>query len=378
MKFVILMLTAGLMLTCLWGGLSARAQNLLDGPVDVTFDSLNNRWLVSSAFNNAIISIDESGTQSLFYSMPEMPRGIHVHGSSVFVSHGKYPWGLSVIDLVTGIMTDDITVEQTGIPTGLTSDTSGYLYQADQQTNRIYRIDRSDLSCSDFCGVGGAAGVQDVTFDILNDRLLASSYASGSPIIAISLPSGTVTALIASTPGSHDGITLDQEGTIYVTHFWNDCIYAWDNDGTNMRVISSCHASGPKRLEYNCRDSVLAVPIHLSNRVDFLSFRDRDGDDVLDYQDNCPGVANPSQADADSDGIGDACCCVEVTGNVNYTGIVDLSDLSALVSYLTGGGYVLPCPEEANVNATGIVDLGDLSALVSYLTGGGYVLPSCL
>lgn len=70
-------------------------------------------------------------------------------------------------------------------------------------------------------------------------------------------------------------------------------------------------------------------------------------------------------------------CCVGVTGNVNVSGIVDLADLSALVSYLTGGGYVLPCVAEANVNASGIVDLADLSALVSYLTGGGYVLPSC-
>jgi len=72
-----------------------------------------------------------------------------------------------------------------------------------------------------------------------------------------------------------------------------------------------------------------------------------------------------------------ASCCQGKTGNVNMTGIVDLSDLSALVSYLTGGGYVLPCQPAANVNAAGIVDLSDLSALVSYLTGGGYVLPNC-
>lgn len=71
-------------------------------------------------------------------------------------------------------------------------------------------------------------------------------------------------------------------------------------------------------------------------------------------------------------------CCQGVTGNVNMSGIVDLSDLSALVSYLTGGGYVLPCSKEANVNSSGIVDLSDLSSLVSYLTGGGYVLPGCL
>ena len=70
-------------------------------------------------------------------------------------------------------------------------------------------------------------------------------------------------------------------------------------------------------------------------------------------------------------------CCFDKTGNVNQVGIVDLADLSASVSYLTGGGYVLPCPEAANVNSAGIVDLADLSALVSYLTGGGYVLPNC-
>ena len=70
-------------------------------------------------------------------------------------------------------------------------------------------------------------------------------------------------------------------------------------------------------------------------------------------------------------------CCQGAVGNVNGIGIVDLSDLSSLVSYLTGGGFTPACQDEANVNTLGIVDLADLSALVSYLTGGGYVLPSC-
>ena len=70
-------------------------------------------------------------------------------------------------------------------------------------------------------------------------------------------------------------------------------------------------------------------------------------------------------------------CCQGTRGNVNMQGIVDLGDLSYLVSFLTGGGTDLPCADEANVNNEGIVDLADLSALVSYLTGGGYVLPNC-
>jgi hypothetical protein len=71
------------------------------------------------------------------------------------------------------------------------------------------------------------------------------------------------------------------------------------------------------------------------------------------------------------------CCCVGTTGNVNGTGIVDLVDLSSLVSYLSGGGFTPPCTAEANINGTGIVDLADLSSLVNYLTTGQFVLPSC-
>jgi hypothetical protein len=67
-----------------------------------------------------------------------------------------------------------------------------------------------------------------------------------------------------------------------------------------------------------------------------------------------------------------SCCCSRYgAGNLNALGLVDLADLSALVSYLTGGGYILACEEAANVNGVGRVDLADLSALVSYLTGGG-------
>jgi len=38
-----------------------------------------------------------------------------------------------------------------------------------------------------------------------------------------------------------------------------------------------------------------------------LSCVDSDGDGVVDGLDNCPGIANPSQADSDRDGTGDAC-----------------------------------------------------------------------
>jgi hypothetical protein len=52
--------------------------------------------------------------------------------------------------------------------------------------------------------------------------------------------------------------------------------------------------------------------------------------------------------------------------------MVDLTDLSTLVAYLTGFGPItIKCSDEANVDGLGIIDLSDLSTLVAYLTGVG-------
>lgn len=76
-------------------------------------------------------------------------------------------------------------------------------------------------------------------------------------------------------------------------------------------------------------------------------------------------------------------CCVGTTGNVDMVGIIDISDLSLLVAYLTvpaPGKPSLPCYEEANLNVEGIIDLSDLSLLILYITipaPDKPVLPSC-
>lgn len=65
-------------------------------------------------------------------------------------------------------------------------------------------------------------------------------------------------------------------------------------------------------------------------------------------------------------------CCLGYRGNVDGSldDMVDLSDLSRLVAYLTSPKYsvYLPCPDEANSNGAGIIDLADLTFLIAFLT----------
>jgi hypothetical protein len=60
------------------------------------------------------------------------------------------------------------------------------------------------------------------------------------------------------------------------------------------------------------------------NHGEYLIFRhklDRDGDGVRDCADNCPAVANPTQADENHDGVGDACDAPESPSCLTATGV---------------------------------------------------------
>lgn len=114
----------------------------------------------------------------------------------------------------------------------------------------------------------------------------------------------------------------------------------------------------------------------------FNDLADFDIDGFPDSCDNCPSVFNPSQADSNSNGIGDACestCCVGTKGNVDCdpADLANLTDLTTMVNnlFITFGAFC--CPAEADINGDGLINLTDLTLLVNALFVTFTPLPPC-
>jgi hypothetical protein len=153
---------------------------------------------------------------------------------------------------------------------------------------------------------------------------------------------------------------------------FNTNLIGWAGIEFNDAARQSCFAA----LDFgeSGDDTALAQAVHQAwEAVGILEVEDPDADGYWTGWDNCPDTANPDQADATGDRVGDACCCIGIRGNINgdLGQTVDISDLTFLVSYMFKGGPVPPCPEESNINGIGTVDITDLTYLVSYMFKSG-------
>ena len=107
------------------------------------------------------------------------------------------------------------------------------------------------------------------------------------------------------------------------------------------------------------RATVIPVALHFHNFV-ITQPPDSDDDGVVDPNDNCPDIYNPSQTDSDRDEIGNA--CDEDCPNLDELNPVDLIDFSILAS-----DWLVSGPELAgDLDFNDVVDPNDLTIFSLY------------
>jgi len=420
-------------LALLLSPLTLTAQAVINGAESVEFDTLNNRWLVSSYLEGQIVSIDTSGVDSIFIDGLTHAYGIHIVGSTLWVSTDNAVRGF---DVTSGIEHSAVTLPVVNNCDGIASDTSGHLYVIDTG-GRIFKIRISDMGYSTFV-TGLPVSTQACVYDPDRNRILVVSYEGNAPIRAVNLTDSTVSTAVPATDGYLDGITRDHEGNIYIaSHNNGGAVWMFDSSFTAPVFRVSSGYDQPAGLKFNVRDKILAIPVFGDDYVDFIPYEDyydtdkdnvpdaadncplvfnrtqenSDGDEhgdacdncidtdnpdqldsdgdgfgdacdlcagfddhndfdddtVPDSCDNCPEVHNPDQADSDGNDIGDACdgCCLPPTvGDIDQSGIVDITDIQLLIDnqFLTLTSLV--CEAEGDLDFSGIVDITDVQILI--------------
>ena len=117
--------------------------------------------------------------------------------------------------------------------------------------------------------------------------------------------------------------------------------------------------------------TVIAVAAALLCVAPSAQAQDADGDGVPDSKDNCPTMANPTQADCNDDGVGDACEIIveKSTGNMGAfgAGVTASGTLSGCLRSVTA----------VTITVEAIADL-NLPGETATLTVGGVVVSSLL
>jgi hypothetical protein len=259
----------------------------------------------------------------------------------------------------------------------------------------------------------GPRGVATADFD--GDGLLDAvtiDYSAQTASVMLNDGSfGFVTTSLPTAPLGGEGISaadLNSDGFIDIAVYGSTGLVALMNNGDGsfaaISEVTTGEFFGGAAADFDGDDDLdLAAVSFGSQKIAVLfnsacidSDNDGFGDPGNPVQlcgpvDNCPTVENPDQTDTNSDGIGDACCCVNQVGDANGDGGVEptIGDISAMIDskFISGNHLLIACFAEGDVNRSAVsvatwddVTIGDISMVIDYLfiTGPNNMdLPDC-
>ena len=276
----------------------ASAQNLLNNPESVVYDSLQDRYLVSNWGDGSIVAIASDGTQSYFDTTLTRIAGILNKRDTLFVASNDTPYvGLVAYSLQTDDMLFFLPIPSVGLLNDLDYDNQGYIYISDYWDHKLWRVDVSALSCTLF--VDPLQAPNGVICDTLHNRLLVISVnTSTRPIMAVDFTDGSVSVVVNTYGYAGDGLAWDDQGRLYTSEWSSNSCHRYDTLFSHPpETVSSGH-DGPADIYINRRDNILCVPNFYRNDVDFVDINQSSTDDITvpDRYNSLSNYPNPFNA----------------------------------------------------------------------------------
>lgn len=266
------LIVAFTLIVMMFAPLTISADNLLNEPEGIVYDSVYNRYLVSCWRNGAVIAIDSNGVQSYFRTGLGNCASIIISGDTVFVALNNE--SVVGLDLHTGATLMYRTFAGAGGCHDIAVDTSGYLYASDWGGHRIYRVDLSDNTYTVFVALSD--GIYDplgLEYDAFNNRLIVTPMEADIPIRAVSLPDGTVTDIIDPGIDGMDCINRDHLGNYYITSITGsgiNAIYRFDSMFARPAELIQGGFNGIVDVCYNRKENILAATEYFAHTVHYL------------------------------------------------------------------------------------------------------------
>lgn len=304
-------IVAALCLTLLAAPAASYAQNLLNNPESVVYDSTQNRYLVSNWGDGTIVQIDTAGNQT-YYNTDFMGNhafaGLHIDGDILYASCNVGPnRGLVAFDLATGDTLSVTFILGMSLLNDIATDTSGYLYVTEFNAHKLFRVKLSDKSFETFVDTG-ITTPNGIIFDEENNRvILIAENESGVPLVGIDLVTRSHTHLIYLYLGGCDGLTKDDDGNLYFSSWNTDRVYRINRGFGSAPTTASLGHNNPADIHFNCYYSELVVPNFNRNTIDIIPMdvglftRERRLSPAMDGG----ATQGVSWADYDSDGLQD-------------------------------------------------------------------------
>lgn len=248
------------------------AQNLLNNPESIVYDSAADRYLVSNCGDGQIVAIASDGQQSYFNTDLTSTLGLHLVGDTLYVSSNDGPCsGIVGMLLSSGDTVFHVDIPEKDLLNDIASDNAGNLYVTDSEANKIFKVNIAGMSYTTLvdAGLGYPNGI---LFDEANNRLMVlNCLLAGRPILSVDLDDLTLSTIVETGISAIDGFTEDNDGNYYFSSWTTDRVYRYDHLFTNPPEIIAGGFTNPADIFYNKTNDILAIPNFNADTIIFLS-----------------------------------------------------------------------------------------------------------